>query len=607
VPNGEDVNRPGDSGELAGEAIRQRLQGAAEPGDPSGAYERVVEKKVSRRIRRRVGTVALSVAVVAGTATGSYALIRAFNGQPTVSPATASSTGFTNGLIAFASEGSIYTARADGTHVRSLRQHPSTISDLAWSPDGSTLAYTWEGGAPGLYVYLIGADGSEPRLIADTDGNLPPQPTWFPDGKSIAYVDTGPLAAARLVAVRLGGTGPRGKLMSTGEACSFSDPAISSNGLIAIRDSCMQPQRSEIEIFDTSGHMLTVVRSTSGADAGPAWAPDGRTLLFGRGGVLYTIRRDGSNLRSLAREQAIHLSYSPDGTKILFQEGTASRPGAIEVMDADGRNIRRLSLPQFATSPSWQPVPVGGVPSPYPVPVTTPGPTLPASSGSPTPTATPTELCPITTVTADFDGDGAADAATVEATSCSIGGTVSWRISVGWGGNHGPAGQWDLPQCTDQYCSAVGSIPMNDGSNALVLRTHEGASTVFYELLNLFPSEAGPKEYTVLDPGSPEFPPGQVAQFPDEGSVTHEDFFRCQGGPYPGGGDQATMVETNATLDKLQGMYTLTETVLAHGPNTGQPELIVVSRNTRQIGFDAFDPAKDVTGVPCWGGATPSP
>jgi hypothetical protein len=111
----------------------------------------------------------------------------------------------------------------------------------------------------------------------------------------------------------------------------------------------------------------------------------------------------------------------------------------------------------------------------------------------------------------------------------------------------------------------------------------------------------------VIDPGAPGFPAGQTAEFPDAGSVAHQAFFRCQGGPYPGGGDQATIVETTADLSADQSTYTVVETILAHGPNSGKPELIVVSQTSKDIAFDAFDPVKDVKGVPCWGPGSGSP
>jgi hypothetical protein len=150
---------------------------------------------------------------------------------------------------------------------------------------------------------------------------------------------------------------------------------------------------------------------------------------------------------------------------------------------------------------------------------------------------------------------------------------------------------------------------MNDGSDALVLETAQGASTTTYELLNVYPSELGPQEYLTTPPGADGFPAGEPASLPDGGSVTHLDFFRCQGGQYPGGGDQATIVSTSAVLSQDQSNYSVVETILAHGPNMGAGELIVVSQTTRDVALDAFDPAKDVAGVPCWdqGGFSPSP
>jgi hypothetical protein len=59
-----------------------RLKGALErlaaPADPSGAYERILEKKVRRRIVRRVELAALALVVLAGTVGGTFALAHVF-------------------------------------------------------------------------------------------------------------------------------------------------------------------------------------------------------------------------------------------------------------------------------------------------------------------------------------------------------------------------------------------------------------------------------------------------------------------------------------------------------------------------------------------------
>jgi hypothetical protein len=65
--------------------VRRGLDEVA-PADPSGAYERVVEKKIRRRFVRRTARAVLSIGVVAITALGFLGLTRVFE-RPTNPPA----------------------------------------------------------------------------------------------------------------------------------------------------------------------------------------------------------------------------------------------------------------------------------------------------------------------------------------------------------------------------------------------------------------------------------------------------------------------------------------------------------------------------------------
>ncbi|MDQ6828231.1 MAG: peptidase S9, partial [Gemmatimonadota bacterium] len=72
--------------------------------------------------------------------------------------------------------------------------HPKTvgaISTVAWSPDGGKIAFSGiKGGISDLYLYSF-ADASVRQLTDDKYADL--QPTWSPDGKTIAWVtDRGP-------------------------------------------------------------------------------------------------------------------------------------------------------------------------------------------------------------------------------------------------------------------------------------------------------------------------------------------------------------------------------------------------------------------------------
>jgi hypothetical protein len=94
---------------------------------------------------------------------------------------------------------SLRVMNADGTSPRVLfgpKQRPnpaaSHVYGLAWSPDGSRLAFDADGtGAKGIWV--IGADGSQlTRVIPDGMS-----PSWSPDGSRIAYAHRGALYVAQ--------------------------------------------------------------------------------------------------------------------------------------------------------------------------------------------------------------------------------------------------------------------------------------------------------------------------------------------------------------------------------------------------------------------------
>jgi Tol biopolymer transport system component len=94
---------------------------------------------------------------------------------------------------------------------------------------------------------------------------------------------------------------------------------------------------------------LLVVPTASSVSADP----DG-TIAFGRSGSVYVANVDGTGVRRLGKGSTP--SWSPDGRRIAFHRYVRGRNSEIVVVDADGRNERRLTRhPAEDLWPVWSP------------------------------------------------------------------------------------------------------------------------------------------------------------------------------------------------------------------------------------------------------------
>jgi Tol biopolymer transport system component len=66
----------------------------------------------------------------------------------------------------------------------------AVVAGLAWSPDGTRLAYIGTGSSGVTALHLIRADGSQNQTFAGNELAIVSSPVWSPDGQRVAFVET---------------------------------------------------------------------------------------------------------------------------------------------------------------------------------------------------------------------------------------------------------------------------------------------------------------------------------------------------------------------------------------------------------------------------------
>ena len=194
----------------------------------------------------------------------------------------------------------------------------------AFSPDGSQIAFTWNGDNRNnvdLYVKLIGA-GVPLRLTRDPAEDR--SPAWSPDGRYLAFLRRQASENGIFIVPALGGA--ERKLGKTEPG--LSKLAWSPDGrTLAVVDQSSPEEPNSIfllSVEDGEKQRLTSPPESTSDDF-PAFSPDGKTLAFIRLGSLnsediYLISVSGGNLRRLTTDdRRVHsLAWTADGNEIVF-------------------------------------------------------------------------------------------------------------------------------------------------------------------------------------------------------------------------------------------------------------------------------------------------
>ena len=236
---------------------------------------------------------------------------------------------------------SLYTARPDGTHLRLLTDE-TMFGTIA--PNGRRVHRGADHDVQ-TDVFTIPIGGGEPRRITH-DSRPESDLAWSPEGRSFAF--TRAAHNTDIFTMRSDGSHP---LRLTRRPDMQSDPSWSpGGGWIAFASAGIS--HANIWVMRADGSRARRVTHESGG-VEPQWSPDGKLIVFvGRGGDLYTIRPDGTHVRRLAvtSKSERDPSWSPDSRHISYGGAPGERrvAGGVQraVHDAGRRDTSRPVPPR---------------------------------------------------------------------------------------------------------------------------------------------------------------------------------------------------------------------------------------------------------------------
>ena len=193
----------------------------------------------------------------------------------------------------------IWVMKANGQHQTQLTQTNGRLTFPDFSPDGSRIAFSGRmpGDATTTDIFLMNADGTGiTRLTTDLGNDR--YPAWSPDGSKIAF-ESDRTGVFQVWVMDADGTNPR--QVTTDPAAKDQLPDWSPDGR-RIAFGSFATGNGDIYVMNADGTDPTQLTSDPAEDFGPAWSPDGREIAFTsrRGSAtgastVYIMNADGSD------------------------------------------------------------------------------------------------------------------------------------------------------------------------------------------------------------------------------------------------------------------------------------------------------------------------
>jgi Tol biopolymer transport system component/predicted Ser/Thr protein kinase len=258
-------------------------------------------------------------------------------------------------------------SRATSVQVVPLTTYPGREAEPTFSPDGSQVAFSWNGENQDNHDIYVKVIGTEQPLRLTSDPARDGSPAWSPDGGRIAFLRAQPGGGSEVRLIAPTG-GPETRLTEVGSPPEDGLAWSPDGQSLAVVDRSSPKEPFGLFVFDTATGRKERLTSPASAtafrgDLQPAFSPDGRTVAFKRAdpgpAFVQVVPASGGEPRALAptNHGTTRLAWTPNGEEIIFDahidvsEGALPNPSVARVSSSppvlwgipvDGGPVRQL-------------------------------------------------------------------------------------------------------------------------------------------------------------------------------------------------------------------------------------------------------------------------
>jgi Tol biopolymer transport system component/DNA-binding winged helix-turn-helix (wHTH) protein len=246
-------------------------------------------------------------------------------GAPTFSPDGSQIAFAWNGGTGGGSQFDLYVKSLGSERLLRLTRQPSRLISPAWSPDGNAIAFVRQTDNSGA-IFVTPALGGSERSIVNNGVSVSSfvQISWSPDGRRLAYSAYGPRGAAQVYIVSLDSLNTQ-PLSPAPECLHAGEPAFSPDGkqlaLICLSSSAVY----SVYLVGLPHGPMRLLAAMMGYPQGLTWSADGSRLIFsndpGDGGELWQLTLDGQLTQFPFGEEASAPAVAARGGRMAYVRG----------------------------------------------------------------------------------------------------------------------------------------------------------------------------------------------------------------------------------------------------------------------------------------------